>query len=294
MELLDRWTFLIYSGALDERGFDYPTVLLNRYHKRGLNFVYVMPSASNPAWLRSVSNSLNGRAQGFSIALDERGTLAELLGVPTSSHETYTVFVGPDTRVRFAVRKSLPSDAMRQLVERNILGTIDYSPPSPPPGYVVGSPVPEIAVRNARTGRSIPLSTLLQGQGTVLFYRANCTSCGIESEIHRLATLERMGINMTELKTHAIFSYSYSWLDFKSATARSDVSSEIYVATHLIPEWEDPYRTATEFNRPMAIEIEDNYIAKSTPLPTWMSAKIADHRQRTSVVAQPGRIGEYR
>ncbi len=194
LELLDRWTFLIYSGALDERGFDYPAVLLNRYHKRGLNFVYVMPSASNPAWLRSVSSSLNGRAQGFSIALDERGTFAELLGVPRGSHETYTVFVGPDTRVRFAVRKSLPSDVMRQLVERNILGTIDYSPPSPPPGYVVGSPVPEIAVRNARTGRSIPLSTLLQGQGTVLFYRANCTSCGIESEIHRLATLERTGI----------------------------------------------------------------------------------------------------
>ena len=216
------------------------------------------------------------------------------LGVPIGSHETYTVFVGPDTRVRFAVRKSLPSDAIRQLVERNILGKIDYSPPSPPPGYVVGSPVPEIAVRNARTGRSIPLSTLLQGQGTVLFYRANCTSCGIETEIHRLATLERTGINIAELKIYAIFSYSYSWLDFKNAAERSDVSSEIYVATHLITEWEDPYRTAPEFNRPMAIEVVDNHIAKSTPLSTWMSAAIADNRQRTSVVAQPGRIGENR
>ncbi len=248
--LKEHWSVIVCVSRVDKLGLDYPSILLDRYREKGLQFLYILPTTSPN---KSIIPSLPGVPEGIRFAFDSREALRKRLRLPKSDF-VWSFMVDPQRIVRFSVPASLSPDTLRQLTEHSLLGEGRYDTAWVPVGFSRGAKVPDVPLERVRDSQRLRTTNLPSGASTIIFFRANCTSCGIGNFLRQIENLDRFGVDFKKERIHLIFSRAFASLDLRQVSSTPHFHPDLYIAERYIPEWEDPYLTApSDQNVPKAI-----------------------------------------
>jgi hypothetical protein len=182
-----------YSGQLKSRGYlllyfvpnfahlksiKYGEALLERHGGAGLQVFAVTNAEPSEILVTAKSESLS-----LPILFDKNARLKLLLRVPRKYEYSYLLTTTGE--VMFSVDGIPQEDVIRQIVEKYVTGTIDYSDPEERL-YKVGELLPRIRVIHVTGG---PVQTLVVRDAEIVLISARCTACQLQKDIQRYREL---------------------------------------------------------------------------------------------------------
>ena len=161
------------------KSIKYGEALLERHGGDGLQ-VFAVTNAEPGAILATAkSESLS-----LPILFDKNALLKLLLRVPPN-HE-YSYLLATTGEVVFSVDGIPQEDVIRQIVEKYVIGTIDYRREPEEKLYKIGELLPQIKVIHVTGG---PVQTLLVRDAEIILISARCTACQLQKDIQRYREL---------------------------------------------------------------------------------------------------------
>lgn len=157
----------------------YGQVLEKRHMERGLRVFVVSDASPN-----EMAALLKKEAFSLSFLYDKDSLLRMLLRVPESYEHTF--LISPTGRVIFSVEGAPQEDLIRQIVEKYVVGKIQYNHIKVTDFYRVGGPQPAIRALSLRNEQVVELSPR---NTEIVLISARCTACQLDRVISRLAEL---------------------------------------------------------------------------------------------------------
>ncbi|HEY6252150.1 MAG TPA: 6-bladed beta-propeller [Candidatus Angelobacter sp.] len=264
---------LCTPNATDRRLTDYGSVLLDMYRGKGLQIVYIFPG---PNAVREADRAIGERSAGMVFVSDRNGQLKKHLGL----QDPYTWFFVVDAVnvTRFSIPQPVQPDTLRQLAERFVLHKISYSEPVAPTGYSVHAKLPALTIENLSGSRRVNLGDLQTRGSTILFLRAECTSCSVQNFMRQLGDLWKAGVDFEKERIYPIFSRAFTSLDLKQSQTGTLVADHVYIASSYLPSWENPYLVgSSSHNTPMAISVgDDGTVSSVVAYSDWYTRQMAN------------------
>lgn len=239
--LRGRWTFVFARAAFSEHDFEYPNILSSRYHENDLRFLFILPHMPGSAELLRLKNAATG---SITIGIDQDFSLGRRLGLPPSDYSA-AYFVDPNRLVRIAMPHPavMKPIMMRQLTEEYVLKSPPAPPTTDPPGYELGAQIPNVRVWSVRQRQPQDLRANLTEADTVIFFRANCTTCGLTGYLREVSHVARLRQERRGGRVVVVFSRLFNREELEDAAREADALSvvDLLHAQAYISEWEDPY-----------------------------------------------------
>ncbi len=227
----------------------YINVLYNKHKERGLEVVAIYTGTSEQEGYIKQKFGLS-----FAISNDAKQAWKKALRIDTSHPHGGIVIVDSNRKVKFASYEFPREHELRILVEKYLLGQVDYSlyVPRPYEFFRLGSSPPPLRVElitsstappSKNAGAWLKSNTTLAGKSLAVFL-ADCSSCQVENYIKHLADLEQS--NKLSQDLIAVFAPNFSGDSLKSNARRYGVNTPIYILQGEVPQIYDAYATRTD------------------------------------------------
>jgi hypothetical protein len=166
----------------------------------------------------------------------------------------------------FAGDQCIGENDLRQVCERHILGTIDYTLKNETPGLAVGITLPAIRISQPN-GVYGHLNTIA-GQHTVLiFVPGNCATCADKFLDALSKVLHRTSYKM---KLLILFSPRFAKAAISQQLIKFGLDRNSWFAEEIVPGWEDFYK-CDEGVTPSVITLQQDHTIKSIQeLTQWL------------------------
>jgi hypothetical protein len=237
-----RWSVVIDSAEpVEPSALVFPLALVKRFQAQGLRYVLVLPG---PTTAFSAPSNTNV------VVVVSRVRISNAPSQEPAAQRTY--LISPTGKILFSA-SNLRNDLLKQICERELLGQIDYSHTLQTPLLVAGASPPPVIVRSLNGAKS-PIASLAVPGVTILFFRSNCSRCGVSRELGIIADLKRNGI-LEKARAVVVLSSSYWTAGMKDELLSAKLSGEAWIADEEVTGWEDIYHSvAFELdNVPVAI-----------------------------------------
>jgi hypothetical protein len=151
----------------------YLTVLQRKLGPRGLKLTVVFPNGVPNEVLSS------WRASGIPFVIDHDQAYERLLNASLAHPHGATLVYGPDLKVKFHLLRIVDNDLLRQLVEKYLLGNINYTPMESAASSLTGQAIDEL---DCGSGTQIPRGRL------IVLFPPGCSSCQLKNYAPLLGT----------------------------------------------------------------------------------------------------------
>jgi peroxiredoxin len=223
--------FLRPSSFSNPKSIKYGEALLRRHQAAGLQVLGITDAEEC-----GVRPRAQGEELSFPILCDKDGTIKLLFHMPV--HDEYAYLISSDGQVMFSLPGAPPEDLMRQVVEKYVVGRIDYSRDHARRLYRVGETLPSINVVPVAGGK--PFDFTARGNELVLI-SARCTSCQLHAFMDRYRALLA-----SDRPRFLIFSQRFPQQTLlKDLTMAGIPVDNIYLAQEPLGDLENEYRTKT-------------------------------------------------
>lgn len=156
----------------------YSQVLLKRFHRDSLSVFAITDSGPGETSTLVESESLT-----LPILHDPHGTFRSLFRVPEPYEHTF--LVTGNGNVKFSMAGVPPEDLIRQLVEKYILGKVDYTAGTASLGYRIGQSLKSLRAMAVADGST---TDLLLRDTKLILIPGSCTSCDLDALFHYYST----------------------------------------------------------------------------------------------------------
>jgi hypothetical protein len=176
--------------------------------------------------------------------------------------------------------------SLRELTERYIQGTVDYEPlPIGKPS--TGDSLPALELERVANSEKLSLPLLAGINSTVIFFQANCTTCGVNNILAKLQQINSERRSLSDLRTYPVFSRSFDIKQLKAYGA--SLGENLLIATEFCPQWEDEYYVGPGSGKePFVISIgRTGQIDKVEGFADWANRKMSN---RSSDAQPVGRL----
>ncbi len=217
------------------KSIKYGDVLLQRYHSRGLQ-VFLVTDAQQ----QEVQTLVEREALSMPVLYDRNSVLRLLLRAPDYYEHTY--LLTSDGKVVFSLAGAPSEDLTRQIVEKYVVGTIDYSRDSAKQHYRVGATLPDIRVASVAGG---PAQMLAPRDAEVVLISARCTACQLHAYVQRYRELTNSSVHS---KTRfLVFSGRFSRQELLTDLTEGGVAIDrVYLAREPLGDFDNEYRTKSD------------------------------------------------
>jgi hypothetical protein len=267
------WTLMILTPRFDPKTLEYPRVIAQRYKARGFKVVSLLaPTDENRSATRTFpSDSLT------QLVIDERRELATMLGLPSDGVDyVWSILLDPEGRVKFAMPRFIAADALRQLVERHLLGHVNYVLERQASGYAHGAKIPDIVLHSvAGDKHTLRLRDLARPSTTIIFFRAYCTSCGVDSIFGQLVRLQAAGVRFDGRTVVPVFSNAFDEASIAGQYQVHRGAPPTFRADAAVSEWEDAYASRSDaMTEPRVVVVgPDGTIERTAEFFAWSNAE---------------------
>jgi hypothetical protein len=216
------------------------------------------------------SDGENTRRQfGFSfpIVIDSDSRLQSefhVYGSPSHSHDGLFILTS-DLRVRFSSFQIPKEDYLRMLIEKYLLGEIDYSYHGSPLRdlFARGKRVPPLTVRALNSNKVTKLNINETKGKKIALLLSDCATCQVEGYAEQLGNLQQAENGGKDLI--ALCSSNFSSVDFPSIAKKYRVSIPIYIIQDEAGETNSEYITRYRLNikGPIVVTCDEQGIVSS-------------------------------
>lgn len=235
-----RWALFIFS-KIDSyegiRNITYANVLSRRFESAGLVVVAFVAGSSRPQLQTLVESS----GLSYPIVTDNDGTWGNRLAL--NEHPFGIFLINPQRKIQFTSTRAEPDD-LRQLVEKYMVGSIDYAPPGGVPPLKAGQKLPPVLLEDLLGHRQVRLEELKDK--TIVIFTARCPSCSLETYLTSYRYMEKQ-LPKTSQTPLLIFSSKFSGKEITDTASRLDIRAGLYMAHAGIPGVEDEYYSGSYF-----------------------------------------------
>jgi hypothetical protein len=223
--------FLSPSSFTNPKSVKYGEALLKRHQASGLRVLGIADANECGAPPRAQGEELS-----FPVLCDKDGTLKLLFHMPV--HDEYAYLLSSDGQVVFSLPGAPPEDLMRQIVEKYVVGRIDYSRDHAQRLYRVGETLPSISVAPVAGGKPFDFTAR---DNELVIISARCTSCQLHAFMDRYRALPA-----SDRPRFLIFSQRFPQQTLlKDLTMAGIPVDNIYLAQEPLGDLENEYRTKT-------------------------------------------------
>ena len=223
--------FLRPSSFSNPKSIKYGEALLKRHQAAGLQVLGITDATEC-----GVRRRAQGEELSFPVVCDKDGTVRLLFHMPV--HDEYAYLLSSGGQVVFSLPGAPPEDLMRQIVEKYVVGRIDYSRDQAQRLYRVGQPLPSISVVPVAGGKPFDFTAR---DNELVIISARCTSCQLHAFIERYRALPP-----SDRPRFLIFSQRFPQQTLlKDLTMAGIPVDNIYLAQEPLGDLENEYRTKT-------------------------------------------------
>jgi hypothetical protein len=229
-----RWALFIFS-KIDSyegiRNIKYANVLSRRFESADLAVVAFVAGSSRPQLQTLVESS----GLSYPIVTDNDGTWGNRLAL--GEHPFGIFIVDPQGKIKFTSTHAEPDD-LRQLIEKYLVGNIEYAPPGGVPPLKVGQKLPAVLLEDLRGHQQVRLEGLKDR--VIVIFTARCPACSLETYLTSYRYLEKQLPKTSQIPL-LIFSSKFSGKEITDTAGRLDIRAGLYMAHAGIPGVEDEY-----------------------------------------------------
>ena len=213
----------------------YGNVLLQRYNSRGLRVFLVTDAQQN-----EVEIMVEREALTIPVLYDRNSVLRLLLRAP--DYYEHTFLLTSEGKVVFSLAGAPSEDLTRQIVEKYVVGKIDYSHDSAQQHYRIGETLPNIRVASVASG---PVQDLAPRDAEVVLISARCTSCQLHAYMQRYRELA--GASTHSKPRFLVFSGRFSQQELLTDLTEGGVAIDrVYIAREPLGDLDSEYRTKSD------------------------------------------------
>ncbi len=181
----------------------YSNVLAKRYEDR--RFVSIIVLNDNKFKLSKLKKVLAESNVELPIFLVPSEKMNDLFGVELG--QVASILIDPTSKVRFVNPILLPNDTKRQLVEKLVLGSVEYTfqrEDSERCPLKANGKMPDLNLEEIRTGKRVMLSQLYQNRIVCFLFTAGCGRCEIKNFLDMIRKIEKSLKDEVSLKNTLI------------------------------------------------------------------------------------------
>ncbi|MGI9107608.1 MAG: hypothetical protein ACR2G4_15325 [Pyrinomonadaceae bacterium] len=214
------------------KSIKYADVLLQRYRSSGLQ-VFLVTDAQQP----EVQALSEREVLSVPVLFDRSSLLRLLLRAP--AHYEHTFLITSDGQVIFSFAGAAPEDFTRQIVEKYVVGTIDYSRDQAKQYYRIGEVLPDIRVAPVAGGT---VQTLAPRNAEIVLISARCTACQLHAYMQRYRELTNS--KPGSKPRFLIFSRRFPRQELLTDLTEGGVAIDsVYLAREPLGDLDNEYRT---------------------------------------------------
>ncbi len=234
----------------------YYDVLSRRYSSRGLLVIGISGGTEE-----QTREFLNSSRIKFPVLVDSDLSIHRNLRVGPHHEHGATIMIDRDGIVRFSDLRILREDHIRQLVEKYLLGSVDYSTFRPNLDiFKPNAALPDFRLLDVETGQEVRMGPSVAENLTLVVFSAHCSSCDLDRYLDRLKQLSDAytGDNLV-----AIFGSNFSPGELRYYRKSKAISAKVYISLDKMPGLEDEYITRYDLNI-FPIVVKTNRLGKVT------------------------------
>lgn len=217
------------------RPMKYGNVLLQRHAENGLQVLIVSDAEPRDVGMLAMSESLS-----MPSLYDKDLTLKRLLRVP--EHYEHTFLLASDGRVVLSFAGVPPEDLLRQIVEKQVVGKIEYSRSAPSQMYKVGESLPRLRVSPVASGG--PAQDFAPRDAELVLISARCMACQMRAYMQRYREL--VSSSDPGKSRYLIFSQRFPRQELLADLTEGGVPADnVFLAREPLGDLESDYRTKT-------------------------------------------------
>jgi len=214
------------------KSIKYGDVLLRRYGSSGLQ-AFLVTDAQPP----ETQDLVRREALSMPVLFDRDSVLRLLLRAP--DHYEHTLLIAPDGKIVFSLEGAPSEDLLRQIVEKHMVGVIDYSRDHAKQHYRVGETLPDIRVASIAGGI---VQTLAPRNAEVVLISARCTACQLHAYMQRYRELTTASANGKSRLL--VFSGRFPQQELLTDLTEGGVTTDnVYLAREPLGGLDNEYRT---------------------------------------------------
>lgn len=215
------------------KSIKYGEALLQRHGGSGLQVLAVTNAQPGEMLVMAKGESLS-----FPTLFDKNALLRLLLRIP--SRYEYTYLLTTSGEVVFSVDGIPREDVIRQIVEKYVAGTIDYSGADEKRLFQVGEQLPRINVSHVSGGLA---HVLVVRNAEIVLISARCTDCQLHGYMQRFRETALSGTNKPRF---VVFSQRFPKQEVVKELTAAGISLEnVYIASGPLGSLDNEYRTKT-------------------------------------------------
>lgn len=196
------------------------------------------------------------------------------LRIATPFNHEGIIIIDSELRVKFADFETQSEDELRMLIEKYLLGDIDYTYRKAQPYQFFGPkqripPLRLEAISAEPDGTEILLTSEQMATKYLAVFLANCASCQLEGYMQRLAAFEKSAAGAKK-KGIAVFAANFSRANLAAVARSAGVRTPVYILKSDIPELYSDYQTRyhTDDMGPLLVNFDHSgAVAGVRPLP---------------------------
>lgn len=194
----------------------------------------------------------------FPVIPDTTTIIHKTLHFSTAHAQEGIVVIDSNRRVKFADLAIPSDDTFRILVEKYLLGSVDYSyhRVSAREFFRINTKAPTVELLDIRNGGEATFGSHSFAGKTLVVYFTDCAHCKLQNYFRSLAHLESSRPDSKNLI--AIFASNFATEDLASYALRLEIKSPVYVMRGGGGEATDEYitRFANEKNEPLLVMVD--------------------------------------
>jgi peroxiredoxin len=264
---LGKWGLIFYFDSIADLNFlPYSRVLARKYASSGLQIIAITDQVSDElvAFIRDEPVS-------YPIIADTGGSLKNILRL--TNHRNGLIFVDPNGVIQFSLSHLLPSDQLRQLVERFVAGTVNYDLRQQIALQPL-SKLPPYRIKNIETGEEMTLNKLNLRNAVIIFFTSNCPTCSWDTYMNALQELE-LSTSPHKQNQYVFFGRNFAVPNLLTDLRTRNISSTTYITQEDFAELESSYITRSSPGKEVIVIITDSdgSVSAIKPLTTWMKER---------------------
>ncbi len=214
----------------------YYDVLSRRYSSRGLLVIGISGGTEE-----QTREFLNSSRIKFPVLVDSDLSIHRNLRVGPDHEHGATIMIDRDGIVRFSDLRILREDHIRQIVERHLLGFVDYSLFKPSTDiFRINDRLPDLRVLDVETGQQVKLNHSMAKDTALIIFTAQCSSCELDQYINRL---NKIGEDYMGKKAVGIFGSNFSLRELQYYLKSKGIRPKVYMLLEKVSGLEDDYAT---------------------------------------------------
>lgn len=244
----------------------YCDTLNRKYHSLGLQ-----PLGITRRETKELKQFLNRRAISYPILLDPGDRLRDLLHL--EHHRYGFFFINPDGMIEFSLHRLMTSNDLRQLVERYLVGQINYDIEKEwRLGIQPGDTLPPYKIIDVKTGAVLTIHDLDLTNSVMIFFTANCSTCQMSNYWEELKAIETSSVRSRN-RFHYIFSQNFAFFDLIDRMNAHHITANVYIAEEEFDVLESPYVTKAPLSKEaLVLTIDIRRRVKTVePLAQWLA-----------------------